>query len=471
MYQKQVDYLLTLTMVIDSSILVTAGHLAAYLTMSLGDYYFYSSSYTFVAILLILIFSNNFIMSTLGLYSDERPANFRQTLFKLLGSVLLLFTLLMAALYSFEYTFLPRAFLLVYLVLTFLGFALERLIVDFYVENRQRTNFNARQILLVGNDERAEQTYLALDKQRSWGHQFIGYLTVEPCRHEVSGLPTLGRIEELKDIICRHNVDEVVFALPSESASLRLRDFIDVCEQAGVSYRIVPAMFNPDSARDIRVETIQGIPTLTRNTLRISASGLLYKRTLDIAVGMVGMAVLAAMFPFVAVAIKLSSPGPVLFRQARVGQNGRIFNIYKFRTMVQDAERRKAQLMDQNQMNGHMFKLDSDPRITPVGNLLRKLSLDEFPQFINVMKGEMSLVGTRPPTVDEVKQYSIQHRRRISIKPGITGMWQVSGRSKITDFEEVVRLDLEYIDKWNCWRDLEIIAKTIWVVLARKGAF
>lgn len=174
--------------------------------------------------------------------------------------------------------------------------------------------------------------------------------------------------------------------------------------------------------------------------------------------------------PVLALAIKLDSPGPVLFKQKRVGQNGRIFSMYKFRSMYVDAEERKQELLAQNQMQGLMFKVQDDPRITRVGRFLRKTSLDEIPQFINVIKGEMSLVGTRPPTLEEVNQYEAWHRRRISMKPGITGLWQVSGRNKVNDFNEVVRLDLAYIDQWHFLKDIKIIFKTIWVVLKRKGA-
>ena len=172
-----------------------------------------------------------------------------------------------------------------------------------------------------------------------------------------------------------------------------------------------------------------------------------------------------------AIAIKLDSPGPVLFSQTRVGMNGRQFKMYKFRTMYVDAEARKQALMAQNEMSdGRMFKLKNDPRITPVGRFLRNTSIDELPQLFNVLINDMSLVGTRPPTVDEVEQYERDHWRRISIKPGITGMWQISGRSSITNFEEVVQLDVSYIDGWNILRDLRIIFQTVGCVLKKQGA-
>ena len=173
---------------------------------------------------------------------------------------------------------------------------------------------------------------------------------------------------------------------------------------------------------------------------------------------------------FVGIPIMLESPGPMFFKQDRVGKNGRIFKMYKFRSMYKDAEARKAELMEQNEMDGLMFKMKDDPRITKIGKFIRKTSIDEFPQFINVLIGDMSLVGTRPPTVDEYQQYSSYHKRRLSIKPGVTGLWQVSGRSEITDFEEIVRLDCEYIDTWNMGLDIKILFQTIKVLFTGKGA-
>ena len=173
-----------------------------------------------------------------------------------------------------------------------------------------------------------------------------------------------------------------------------------------------------------------------------------------------------------AIAIKLDSPGDVIFKQERVGLNGRHFYMFKFRSMCVDAEEKKKELMEQNEMESQfMFKMQNDPRITRIGGILRKTSIDELPQFFNVLRGEMSLVGTRPPTVDEVELYERGHWRRMSIKPGITGMWQVSGRSSVTDFDEIVEMDTQYIDRWNVLLDIQILLKTVWQVFRRKGAF
>jgi exopolysaccharide biosynthesis polyprenyl glycosylphosphotransferase len=197
---------------------------------------------------------------------------------------------------------------------------------------------------------------------------------------------------------------------------------------------------------------------------------MVVKRLIDILGGMVGLLITAVVTPFVALAIKLDSPGPIFFAQTRIGKNGRRFKIYKFRSMYIDAEARKKELEAQNEMQGLMFKMENDPRITKVGKFIRKTSIDELPQFYNIVKGDMSLVGTRPPTEDEFEQYNSHYRRRISMTPGLTGLWQISGRSEIVDFDDVVKYDLEYIDNWTIGLDIKILFQTVWVVLTGKGS-
>lgn len=194
------------------------------------------------------------------------------------------------------------------------------------------------------------------------------------------------------------------------------------------------------------------------------------KRAFDILISLLVFALLWWVFLWIAIAIKLDSPGPVFFAQERVGKDGKTFKMYKFRSMYQDAEQRKAELMAQNKMNGLMFKIDNDPRITPIGGFLRRSSIDELPQFYNVLRGDMSLVGTRPPTLDEYKRYNRKHIARLAMKPGITGLWQVSGRSNIVDFDQVVALDLKYIREWSVNEDIRILLKTVKVVLTGEGS-
>lgn len=211
--------------------------------------------------------------------------------------------------------------------------------------------------------------------------------------------------------------------------------------------------------------------TLISSSISTGTPGELFiKRIFDIVVGAIGVLFTGLFYLLLAPIIKTQSPGPAFFAQERVGKNGKTFKMYKFRSMYMDAEERKKELMAQNQMSGLMFKMDDDPRIMPIGKLIRKTSIDEFPQFWNILKGDMSFVGTRPPTLDEYMQYDKHHLSRLAIKPGLTGMWQVSGRSDITDFEEVVRLDNEYIRNFSLWLDIKIIFKTFGAVFGMKGS-
>jgi exopolysaccharide biosynthesis polyprenyl glycosylphosphotransferase len=214
-----------------------------------------------------------------------------------------------------------------------------------------------------------------------------------------------------------------------------------------------------------------GRPTLISHTIDLDPDQLIFKRLFDIAGASVGVMLLILLYPVLAALIKATSPGPVFFKQIRVGKNGKRFIMYKFRSMYVNAEARKKELEERNQCSGAIFKMKDDPRVTPVGRVMRRFSIDELPQFIDVLRGEMSLVGTRPPTPEEIEKYQNWHHRRTSILPGMTGLWQTSGRNKITDFDEIAKLDLKYIDKWSIWLDAKIIIKTFFVVFQRDSAY
>jgi exopolysaccharide biosynthesis polyprenyl glycosylphosphotransferase len=263
-------------------------------------------------------------------------------------------------------------------------------------------------------------------------------------------------------------VDEVIFSLPCESLYV-IDEYLVTLQNIGISVRMTVDLYEiPTSRKELSM--FHNIPMLTYHSKAFDAGQLLLKRCLDIVGALVGLAITAAFLPFIALAIRLESPGPLFFGQKRVGENGRLFTCWKFRSMFVDAEERKKELMNRNEMQGSMFKIKDDPRVTRVGQFIRKASMDELPQFWNVFVGEMSLVGTRPPTPDEVATYQNWHRKRICIKPGMTGLWQVSGRNEIQDFDEVVKLDIQYIEEWSLWLDIRLLFKTVAVVLARSGA-
>ena len=284
---------------------------------------------------------------------------------------------------------------------------------------------------------------------------------------EVGTVPIVCAQGELKSYLLENVIDEVFISIDDE---LMQRDIIDYCLEMGITVHIGLAslMMNFPS---VTLGNLGGNAVLTTSNNFAYDWKLIIKRFVDILGGLAGCLVMLVMYVVVAPKIKKADPGPVFFVQNRVGKNGRHFKMFKFRSMYLDAEQRKAELVSANKMTGHIFKMDDDPRILPgIGKKIRESSVDEWPQFINVLKGDMSLVGTRPPTVDEFEQYEPHHKARLSFRPGVTGLWQVSGRNRVTDFEEIVALDNKYIMEWSIKLDAKIILKTLKVVAAHDGA-
>jgi exopolysaccharide biosynthesis polyprenyl glycosylphosphotransferase len=280
-------------------------------------------------------------------------------------------------------------------------------------------------------------------------------------------LPVVGPLEDLSKILTREPIDRVVFSLPPEHLA-GLANYLEICEEQGVEAVVIPPGFEHLQVARVHVEEFFGVPVINYTTTPAQHFQLAVKRLVDIVVGGVSSLFLLPVFLVLAVAIRLESPGPVFFKQYRSGVRGRRFNCYKFRSMYIDAEARLAGLKAHNEMSGPVFKMKNDPRITRVGAFIRRYSLDELPQLFNVFRGDMSLVGPRPPLPAEVEQYEPWQRRRLSMKPGITCIWQVSGRNDI-DFEQWMRLDLEYIDNWSLWLDFKLLFKTIPAVLRGTG--
>lgn len=289
---------------------------------------------------------------------------------------------------------------------------------------------------------------------------------------EVDGIQVVAsRKDEALEYIRSNWVDEVFVKYPRENEAMEV--FLETCKKMGVTIHYSIERFLNEDCQVI--EKIGGYTVLSSSVKLATTKQLFMKRTVDIIGGLIGLIITGVLTILVAPIIVIQSPGPIFFKQERVGRNGKLFYLYKFRSMYMDAEARKAELMALNEVeSGLMFKMEHDPRIIGgekgIGSFIRKTSIDEFPQFWNVLKGEMSLVGTRPPTVDEWKHYEFHHRKRLATKPGITGMWQVSGRSKIKDFEEVVKLDTAYINDWNMGKDIKILFKTIGVVWKKEGS-
>jgi exopolysaccharide biosynthesis polyprenyl glycosylphosphotransferase len=331
--------------------------------------------------------------------------------------------------------------------------------------------YNYRNILIVGTPSNARTFLHLVEQHKEWGLRIVGILKV-PNGSETFQVnyPILGTMENLVDVCKQQTVDEVIFCV-SRDLHGQIRGCQRDMQEMGVTVRLVLDFYEtPTTKMDLYLFHGE-VPMVTFYTKPFDVGQLLLKRTVDVIGATFGMVATAMLTPFIALAIKIDSPGPLFFGQKRIGEGGRIFTFWKFRSMVMDADEKKNELAHLNEMNGAIFKIKDDPRITRVGRFLRRTSLDELPQFWNVMRGEMSLVGTRPPTPDEVASYENWHRKRISIKPGITGLWQVSGRNEITDFDDVARLDIEYIEKWSLLLDIKILFRTFFVVFTRSGSF
>ncbi|MBH1939365.1 sugar transferase [Mobilitalea sibirica] len=331
---------------------------------------------------------------------------------------------------------------------------------------------SSHKIMIITTSDQVKKVIAKFMNENEWEYQ-ITYLTIldiSMIGQRIEGIEVKADIHNMFDVARLEVLDGAFIHIPNDNTlSINLEEIVQQFQTMGITVDISINTFGLKINEKV-VREMSGYNVLTFSTRIFNESQMLFKRILDIIGGLIGCILTIILTLFIAPVIYIESPGPIFFSQIRIGKNGRRFRIYKFRSMYMDAEERLAELMAHNEMNGLMFKMKNDPRITKVGKLLRKTSLDEFPQFFNILKGDMSLVGTRPPTEKEFLQYEGRHKRRLALKAGLTGLWQVSGRSDINDFEDVVRLDLEYIDNWSILMDIKILIKTIGVVVFGRGA-
>ncbi|MBE5830019.1 MAG: sugar transferase [Butyrivibrio sp.] len=400
-------------------------------------------------------------------YAIEFISVLRSIAFILIGSLVVIFFLQWANILS---RFVVMNFIWMDIVFTYVA----RILFKKFMIGHISSDKNVTRVVVISEKAQMEDTIESLVRQAG----DVGYKIVRAyCADAESVTDEPWYIDDvhvhygIKDITSRlitDPFDEVFINTPNISQN-DIEDIILGFEEMGVTthYNLeIPTVTKAAT----HVQNFLGFSVITYDMLRTSYKRLFIKRIVDIIGALIGLIFTGIITIFLAPAIKIDSPGPVFFSQTRIGKNGRRFKIYKFRSMYVDAEERKKELESQNEMNGLMFKMENDPRVTKVGAFIRKTSLDEFPQFLNVLKGDMSLVGTRPPTEAEFEQYNEHYRRRLSMTPGLTGLWQISGRSDIEDFDEVVRLDLQYIDNWSLTEDFKILLKTVGVVLFGRGA-
>jgi exopolysaccharide biosynthesis polyprenyl glycosylphosphotransferase len=405
----------------------------------------------------------------LGFYTSLRLKSLPEILLMVLKALVAEFFMLGALVFLVKAKDTSRYFFGLYLALNYGLVLAEKGGARVLLTSIRRRGYNFRQVLVVGTGVNATQVIQALRRNKHWGYIPFGILVEGDGAQAIDGVPVVGRLAEMEAVTRSHAVDEVYFALDRFDAR-EIGDQLALCERLGIPARFSLA-FTELSRSKVTFNNLDHIPVLTFYTTLMTPAEAFAKRVMDVVIAFVGLLITAALFPWIAWKIRRESPGPVIFKNLRVGENGRRFKCYKFRTMFEGADARKAELAAKNQMDGPIFKIADDPRITKFGAFLRRTSLDELPQFFNILRGDMSVVGTRPPTPDEVSRYETHYRRRLSIRPGLTGLWQVSGRNSIQRFEDILALDLRYIDEWSIWLDVRIIARTIWVTLFRRGAY
>ena len=346
-----------------------------------------------------------------------------------------------------------------------------RFVFKQYMVKVYRNSRYSNRLLVVTSSDQAETVIRNLQEYNEWNRTIAGLVLTDDAQMEtIAKIQVVAHRDDFLDYVIRNDVDEV-FIIDDKMMRTPLMDqWVRELEEMGVIVDVNIDAFDLSVSGKKTLNRVGKYAAVTFARNLFSTRQMIAKRALDIAGSLVGMVILGIATIFVAPAIKLDSPGPVFFGQTRVGKNGRKFTFYKFRSMYLDAEARKKELMASNEVKGLMFKMEDDPRITRVGKFIRKTSIDELPQFFNVLRGDMSLVGTRPPTVDEFEHYEAKHKCRLSMTPGLTGLWQISGRSDIKDFDEVVRLDMQYIDNWSILTDIKILLLTVKVVLTGRGS-
>jgi exopolysaccharide biosynthesis polyprenyl glycosylphosphotransferase len=401
-------------------------------------------------------------------YSSHRTVRLYDEVLRV-ARVVLLGTLILAACgWLLRLDFVSRPFLVLFSGINLSLLIAEKLAIRLLARHVRRRGYNYRTLIIVGINPRAREMAQVIQDHPYWGLRVLGFVSPNGTDTEsYAGLPVLGSADELPHVLQEAIVDEVLFVL-SRRQLYEFEESFVLCSELGIRARV--ALYFPHIKARLILEELAGTPLLTFTTTPAAPFPMFLKQLVDYAVAAIGLVVLSPLLLAIGAVIKLSSPGPVLFRQTRCGVNGRPFTLLKLRTMSEDAESRLDQVAHLNEVNGPAFKARHDPRVTGIGRWLRRFSIDELPQLVNVLKGDMSLVGPRPPLPSEVARYQHWQRRRLSMKPGLTGLWQVSGRANLDDFNSWIELDLAYIDSWSLWLDLKIMLKTVPAVLSTRGA-
>jgi exopolysaccharide biosynthesis polyprenyl glycosylphosphotransferase len=409
-----------------------------------------------------------------GLYRLSRRTSWNHQVGILISASTTGIALLVVGIFGFQKYFWSRLIFLYAWVTIVVLLSLFRILLRMFLRWTWRRGMGVERVVVLGATGLAQEIMHALTFDLARGSKLVGYLE-DPEEQLASQyapgdrVPCLGNVDEIEEVVTRLAVDHVIIALPFW-AHHRLPKLVATCRHLDIEFTLAPDLYEVSFDR-IDIDHLRGIPLVSLRENIIRGWNLALKRGLDLALILLVAPLWLPFWLLCAILIKLDSPGgPVLFSQERIGKGGLPFKVYKFRTMVPNAEELKQQLLAHNEADGPLFKIKNDPRVTRVGRFLRKLSLDELPQLLNVIRGEMSLVGPRPAVPEEVQQYSEWHRRRLEVTPGMTGLWQVMGRSN-TSFDEMVRLDIYYTEHWSLLLDLRIIMLTVPAVVSGHGAY
>jgi exopolysaccharide biosynthesis polyprenyl glycosylphosphotransferase len=405
-----------------------------------------------------------------GLYTSRRGVSWLDRAVTIFHGTLVGIAMLIVAFFlyrPFFYSRLMFAFAGAFIVIVLAAF---RFVLGVALGRLRSRGVGVESLLIVGASERGRALMRTIVARPELGYRVIGFLDDDPARNttNLGRFPALGAISGLSRILSEERPDEVIVTL-SADRHLQILRILNECEKHQTRVKVVPDLYEMTLNR-VAVDDINGIPLIGVREVTIRGWNFAVKRAIDIGLCLVTAVVLSPLFVLVAIAIKLDSPGPIFFKQIRIGRVGRPFMCFKFRSMREGAEKEREQLAELNEASGPLFKIKNDPRRTRMGRFFRRTSLDEFPQIINVLRGEMSLVGPRPPLPSEAAQYEEWHKKRLEVAPGMSGLWQVSGRSLLT-FDEMVMLDLFYIENWSLSLDLKIMLRTVPSVLLANGAY
>ncbi|HEX7729637.1 MAG TPA: sugar transferase [Terracidiphilus sp.] len=432
-----------------------------------GTLFHHSSTEVLLALLLAYTIALIVISRRLNLYTPSRVANILHEQRLSVQASLNAGLLLTGMLYLIRAEDISRTIVLVTVLLVTILLSLRRLVSRIMRYRRFERGLDTRNVLIVGTGPEAHALRHHLDSIGHLGFTFKGFVTSpgQDTRYATESSDVIGSIDTLFECTRKHFVDEIFFTAPCERGLVQ--DVFYNARTHGVDLRVIPDLYD-GLAWSSPIEYVGQFPTIPLHRGHTPELALLLKRALDFTFSALVLVFLSPLLALIAIAIKLDSRGPVFYLSDRIGKKGNVFRCFKFRTMVSDAEDRRAEVAHLNERDGVLFKVSNDPRITGVGRFLRKYSLDELPQFFNVLRGEMSIVGPRPPIGSEVSKYKLGHLRRLDVTPGITGLWQVQGR-KDPSFDSYVSLDMAYIENWSIWLDLKIIVRTIGVIVAGTG--